>query len=711
MRLPFQQTLTRTNTNTETRDISREQILGWTGITLIVILAAVLRFANLDAIGYANHYYTAAVKSMLQSWHNFFYVAAEPGGSVSVDKPPLGLWIQAISAYFLGVSGFSVVLPQILAGIFSVIVLYHLVKRSFGTVPGLIAALALAITPVVIATDRNNTMDSTLIFTLLLAAWAFIKATETRKLKFLLLGAVFVGLGFNIKMLEAFLPLPAFYALYFFGTPEKFWLKVRNLAIATVLLLVVSFSWAIAVDLTPASQRPYVGSSGSNSEMSLIFGYNGVNRLLGMMGRGGAGDGSNNRSGPVQSQAPNGAFPPPASNGTGNGVPPTRPQFNRNGFPQGIPSQGGPNDGGNRGTPDGGGGGGFNIGQAGAFRLFIPPLSKETSWLLPFGLISMLALAVGTRWHWTLKPKHQALILWGGWLVTAGIFFSIAGFFHEYYLSTMAAPLAALVGIGVAELWKLRKKNYWLGIGLILATTGGTLIFQYWTAQSFTQNLWWFYTAIASFGLGVTALIAATFSLKRDLITKLGFGFIVIAMLITPGVWSMLTNINTSSNQSLPAAYGGGSSGPVNRGNTQVNESLLSYLEANTQGMEYLMAVPSSMQGADYILATGRPVLYLGGFNGQDNVVSADDLAQMVSNNELRYIYWGGAGGGPNAGNGNISSWVTSSCSAVQGFDTTTRNAGAPDGTNIGTNNRTNQQNNNFGAGGNMQVSLYDCGQ
>ena len=132
MRLPFQQTLTSTTSSTETKQISREQILGWAGISLIVILAAVLRFANLDAIGYANHYYTAAVKSMLQSWHNFFYVAAEPGGSVSVDKPPLGLWIQTISAYFLGVSGFSVVLPQILAGIFSVIVLYYLVKRSFG---------------------------------------------------------------------------------------------------------------------------------------------------------------------------------------------------------------------------------------------------------------------------------------------------------------------------------------------------------------------------------------------------------------------------------------------------------------------------------------------------------------------------------------------------------------------------------------------------
>ena len=162
-------------------------------LVAIVVLAAVLRFANLDALGEANHYYTAAVASMLKSWHNLFFVAAEPGGSVSVDKPPVGLWLQAISAYFLGVNGLGVLLPQILAGIMSVILLYPLVRRSFGTAAGLLAALMMAITPIVVATDRNNTMDSTLILTLLLAAWAFIKATESARWRYLLLGAALVA--------------------------------------------------------------------------------------------------------------------------------------------------------------------------------------------------------------------------------------------------------------------------------------------------------------------------------------------------------------------------------------------------------------------------------------------------------------------------------------------------------------------------------------
>ncbi|HEY1013805.1 MAG TPA: glycosyltransferase family 39 protein [Herpetosiphonaceae bacterium] len=226
------------------------------GLIGIVLLGAALRFANMDAIGQANTYYTAAVESMLQSWRNFFFVAAEPGGSVSVDKPPVGLWLQALSGWMFGVNGFAMVLPQILAGLASIVLLYHLVRRWFGAGAGLLAALALALTPVAIAVERNNTPDGTLIFVLLLAAWAFIKATETGRLRHLLLGAALVGVGFNIKMLQAFLPLPAFYALYFFGAELGWGRKLAQLAAATLVLIPVSLSWAVAVDLTPADQRP-----------------------------------------------------------------------------------------------------------------------------------------------------------------------------------------------------------------------------------------------------------------------------------------------------------------------------------------------------------------------------------------------------------------------------------------------------------------------
>jgi 4-amino-4-deoxy-L-arabinose transferase-like glycosyltransferase len=245
----------------------------------VLLLGAFLRFYRLGESGIGNTYYAATVKSMLVSWKNFFFVAFEPGGSVSVDKPPLGFWVQALSAYFLGVNGFALALPNAISGVLSIFLIYKLIRRPFGPWAGLVAALTLAVMPVAISTERNNTIDGLLVLVLLLAALAFLHAVRTGKVRWLFLGAFIVGLGFNIKMLQAYLPLPAFYALYLFGAKQKWGEKVLHLAMATVILLIFSFSWAVAVDLTPASNRPYVDSTSNNTVMELIFGHNGIERL------------------------------------------------------------------------------------------------------------------------------------------------------------------------------------------------------------------------------------------------------------------------------------------------------------------------------------------------------------------------------------------------------------------------------------------------
>ena len=265
--------------NQKKSNLSIAKILPAVGLGLIILLGAFLRFYELGTYTIGNTYYAAAVKSMLTSWHNFFFVAFEPGGSVTVDKPPLGFWVQAISAYFLGVNGFALALPQALAGVFSIGVLYHLVRRHFGVLAGLTAALVLAVAPVTIATERNNTIDGLLVFVLLLAAWAFIIATERGQLRYLLLGTFLVGLGFNIKMLQAYMVLPAFYALYIFGARTVWWKRILHLIPATILLLVVSLAWVITVDLIPAENRPYIGSSDNNTVLELIIGHNGLSRL------------------------------------------------------------------------------------------------------------------------------------------------------------------------------------------------------------------------------------------------------------------------------------------------------------------------------------------------------------------------------------------------------------------------------------------------
>jgi 4-amino-4-deoxy-L-arabinose transferase-like glycosyltransferase len=604
----------------------------------ILALAAFLHFYNLEAVGDSNLYYTAAVESMLQSWENFFFVAAEPGGSVTVDKPPLGLWIETISAAIFGVNGFAVVLPNILAGLAGIVVIYHIVQKRYGEATGLISALTLAVTPVAVAAQRNNTMDGILTFCLVLAAWAFLRAVETDKTRYLWLGAVLIGLGFNIKMLQAFLILPACYALYFLAARTSWWRKLVNLSLATLILLAVSFAWVAAVDLTPVDQRPYIGSSDDNTVMSLIIGHNGLRRLFGHQGA----DGS------TAPQQPDGVSPPQNANPSNN---PANPQRDGN-------SAGGP-------------GGSREVGEEGLFRFFEAPLSKEASWLLPFALVGMLVLLFGSKLSFPLSKDHQTLVLWGGYLATCLVFFSIAGFFHAYYLVMLGPPLAVIVGVAAVRLWQFGSSKFWVLVVLAL-TALLTLIFQWYNAAQFHVTALWMYASIVLVFSGILFLLQPVYKHWRGI----GFMLVLLGLIVIPLGWSWLTNQYVTTTNLVAAYQGEAVDAPQgdaivfprpDRERNNVNLNMLAYLQENTQDTEYLMAVPSSMVGASYVLETGRPVLYMGGFGGGDPVVSAADIAELVSNGELRYVMVGGnqKRGGTQA---EINAWASQTCRVVKEY-------------------------------------------
>ncbi len=631
-------------------------------LTGILILAAFLNFYQLQNIGDGNLYYTAAVESMLQSWDNFFFVAAEPGGSVTVDKPPLGLWIEAASAFVFGVNGFAVVLPNIIAGLLSILIVYHLTKNCFGTAAGLVAALAVAVTPVAVAAQRNNTMDSLLTFSLVLAAWAFLKAAETGKLRHLLLGALLIGLGFNIKMMQAFLPVPAFYAVYFLGAKTGWPRKILNLGVATLLLLVVSLSWALVVDAVPADQRPYIGSSANNTVMELILGHNGLNRWSGGGGnRADDGDGGNGAGQRPIPTNDGGQFAPPPPNDGGRFAPPA------NGNAQFAP----PADGQLPPSPPNGAGGGrpsgsSEVGEAGVMRFFEAPLSKEASWLLPFAVVAALLLLFRRRLTWPVSPRRQFLLVWGGWLAISWVFFSFAGLFHAYYLVMLAPPLGALAGAGAAELWQMRRRHGDLAAVLLVGTAVITLLFQWFNANQFVDNVWLWGAVSAAFLLMGGVLLAVQW--RRDgRYAQMGFVLILLSLMVTPLVWTYLTTTDVN-NTNLPGAYAGVDefAAPDRNNNRGVDTALLAYLQANTQDAEYLLAVPSSMQGTAYVLETGRPVLYMGGFSGGDPVVNADDIAQMVADGDLSFVMIGGGRGRSQQG---VSEWAQANCAAVTQFN------------------------------------------
>ncbi|MBS1249264.1 MAG: Undecaprenyl phosphate-alpha-4-amino-4-deoxy-L-arabinose arabinosyl transferase [Chloroflexi bacterium] len=555
---------------------------------------------------------------MLQSWHNFFFVAAEPGGSVTVDKPPLGLWIEAASAFIFGVNGFAVMLPNIVAGLLTIPLLYHLVKKYFGIEAGLIAAMVWAITPVVVATVRNNTMDGMLTFTFLLAAWMFILATEKGQTRYLWAGAILVGLGFNIKMLQALLPVPAFYALYFLGAKTGWWKKILNLGTTTVIILIVSFAWVAAVDLTPADQRPYIGSSTDNTVMELIVGHNGLNRLFGGKGRA------------SQGQPPaNAPKNPPQNTPSGANNPPSNTRFSG------------------------------ETGRQGITRFFEPPLAKEMSWLLPFALLGLVVAAASAKLRLPLGDKaHLGVVLWGGWLVTCLVFFSVAAFFHAYYMVMLAPALGAVVGMGVNSLRRVGRDRPSLAGWLLLVGGGLTLAFQVGLAVQFETLAWWmvFPVALLVVGGGLTLGDSRT--------RRVGGSVTLLAILIIPLAWTGMTSMNDQDIH-LPSAYAGNAEnyqGPPGGADPSPpgKDALLAFLEENTQGMKYLLAVPRANTGAEFVIETGRPVLYMGGFSGSDSVASVEDLRSMVETGELRFVL--------GSTNPEVGEWLRDSCKVVPRF-------------------------------------------
>ncbi|CAB1247375.1 membrane protein of unknown function [Ruminococcaceae bacterium BL-4] len=224
----------------------KRRVLSKVALALILLLAGFLSIFNIWNEGYSNGFYTASVKSMLTSWKNFFFVSLDPGRWVTVDKPPVSLWVQAAFAKVFGFYGWSILLPECLAAVATVAIIYHIVKRHFGNVAGLVSALVLALSPIFIVVSKTNNTDSVLILFMTLAAWAMMVAADKGQLRWLLLSAVFLGIAYNAKTLEAFLILSALY-----------------------------------VDLTPASERPYVDNSITNSELELALGYNGIQRIIG----------------------------------------------------------------------------------------------------------------------------------------------------------------------------------------------------------------------------------------------------------------------------------------------------------------------------------------------------------------------------------------------------------------------------------------------
>jgi len=337
-------------------------------------------------------YYLATVRSMGSNWHDFLYGAFDPAGTVSVDKLPGALWIQALSVRLFGYHQWAVVLPQVVEGALAVLFLYHAVRRLAGPMAAITAAAVLAVTPATVALNRGNVSDSLFILLLVVAVDALVTAMVREDARWLLVAGLMVGLAFQAKMLEAWLILPVLLAGWTLVAPGPRRRRLLQVGAAGLVAVVVSLSWMSVVSLVPHADRPYVDGSTHDSLYQQVFVYNGLSRT---------------RSGQL-----------------GNPLP---------GSPASQASLAA-----------------FRLGTApGPTRLLHGAGGRDIGWLIPAALASGVAAIVGRRGRPRKDPLRAAAVVWGTWLVVTLVAISTIAVVNLYYTAVLAPAIAALCGIGV----------------------------------------------------------------------------------------------------------------------------------------------------------------------------------------------------------------------------------------------------------------------
>jgi len=261
----------------------REGAAAWERPAFIALLVATAGFylINLSANGWANSFYSAAVQAGSQSWEAFFYGSSDAANSITVDKPPASLWFMALSVRLFGLSSFSILLPEVLMGVVTVGLVWATVRRHSSATAAFVAGGVLALTPVAVLMFRFNNPDALLVLLLTLATYLTLRGVESGRIRWVVWAGVAIGFGFLTKQLQAFVILPVLAGVYLIAAPVILRKRVLHLLAALAAVVVSAGWWVAVVELVPESMRPYVGGSQNDSFLELTFGYNGLGRLTG----------------------------------------------------------------------------------------------------------------------------------------------------------------------------------------------------------------------------------------------------------------------------------------------------------------------------------------------------------------------------------------------------------------------------------------------
>ena len=573
----------------------------------MLAFSALLELYRLGQNSWANDYYSAAVKSMLGSLHNFFFVAADPGGLISIDKPPLGLWLQTVSAAIFGFHPLSLLVPEALCAVAAVAVLYWIVAPRFGVWAGVAAAATLAVFPSFVASARDNNIDALLILLLTLACFAGLRAIDTGAWRWLAATAVLVGLAFNTKTLAAVLVVPGLAAGWLVCAPGTLRRRTGLLAGATVVLAAVSLVWLVAVDATPASQRPYVGASLDNSELSLVFGHNGVGRVLG------------ERGAPPQIVT---VTPAPGSLRAAGAI--------------------------------------SSTGRPGLLRLFGLSDGGQGAWMLGFALFGLIALALQALGRGRRNPRLGVLLVLGGWFVVEAVVLSVStGIVHPYYISALAPGTAALVGAGAAAFAGLRSRGrayLILPAGALIVTVVITIVL----LHREHDYLHWFWPVLIGIVGGAIVMM-----LWQPRVANAAIAVALGTLLVAPAIYSAtvwLVPVNGTFPAAGPYIEDDTESLGIPPDVIPMYEGLLRYVRTHQPPGRWDLLTQGSTTAAPLTLLGGR-VAALGGYGTTDPVLEPPGLAALVSRGEVRFVALGG--GYASRGGNAASTAVAHGCRAV----------------------------------------------
>ncbi|NEN07930.1 glycosyltransferase family 39 protein [Diaminobutyricibacter tongyongensis] len=636
----------------------RAESAAWERPALLGLLAltAILYLWDLGASGWANSFYSAAAQAGSVNWEAFFYGSSDAANSITVDKPPASLWIMALSVRLFGLSSWSILVPEALMGVVTVALVYCIVRRNFSAQTALLAGGVLAITPVAALMFRFNNPDALLVLLLTAASYFTLRGIESGRLRWVVWAGVAVGFGFLTKQLQAFLILPVLAGVYLAVAPVSLRKRFGHLFAALGAVIVSAGWWVAIVELVPASLRPYIGGSQTNSFLELTFGYNGLGRLTG------------NETGSV----------------TGGGA--------------------------------GAGGGAGMWGATGILRLFENEIGGQIAWLMPAALVLFAAALVLARQAKRTDARRATLLLFGGWLIVTALAFSfMAGIFHAYYTVALAPALAGVVAIGAGALWAARDR-LWVRI-LSAVTVLGTAVWAYvLLTRAGTWLPWLKFVVVA---LAVVAAVLLVLPRRGRMIAGMTMAVALVSTLLAPAAYSLET-VTTPHSGSIvtagpavsgamggfggrpggapggaaggvpggavggapggaggpggPGGFGGGTAGaqPGRAGgagglleSSTVSSAVKAALVKNAGSYEWVAAAVGSNSAAGYQLATGEAVMPIGGFNGSDPSPTLAEFKADVASGKIHYFIAGSGGGGvggqANGGSrasSGIAAWV-----------------------------------------------------